>query len=134
MDGEYKIRQKDAKVSNQDIGYINAHGTGTQLNDLSETKAIKRSFGPYANDLHVSSTKSMTGHMMGATGALETIICTKVIHEGIIPPTINYLTTDPGCDLNYVPNASIEKEINAAISNAFGFGGHNSVLLIKKHN
>ena len=127
------IAMKDAKLSNQDIGYVNAHGTGTQLNDLSETKAIKRSFGPHAYDLLVSSTKSMTGHMMGATGALEIIICTKVIQEGIIPPTINYLTPDPECDLNYVPNVSIEKEIKAAISNAFGFGGHNSVLLIKKY-
>ncbi len=127
------IAIKDAKLSNQEIGYINAHGTGTHLNDLSETKAIKRSFGPHAYDLHISSTKSMTGHMMGATGALETIICTKVIQEGIIPPTINYLTPDPECDLNYVPNDCIEEEINVAISNAFGFGGHNSVLLIKKH-
>ncbi len=125
---------KNGESSHQDIGYINAHGTGTQLNDISETKAIKKSFGSHAYDLFVSSTKSMTGHMMGATGALETIICAKVIQEGVIPPTINYETPDPGCDLNYVRNEAIEKEVSAAISDAFGFGGHNSVLLVKKYN
>jgi len=125
---------KNGGLSSHDIGYISAHGTGTQLNDLSETKAIKRSFGAHANDLLVSSTKSMTGHLMGATGALETIFCTKVIQKGVIPPTINYETPDPACDLNYVPNEAIEREVSAAISDAFGFGGHNSVLLVKKYS
>jgi len=125
---------KDAGLAIDDIGYINAHGTGTQLNDSSETNAIKRSFGKHAYDLHMSSTKSMTGHMMGATGALEAIICTKAIQAGILPPTINYETPDPECDLNYVPNKAMKKDINAAITDAFGFGGHNSVLVIKKYS
>ncbi len=125
---------KGAKLSPDKIDYINAHGTGTKLNDLSETRAIKSIFGSHAYNLHMSSTKSMTGHMMGATGAIETIVCAKVIQEGILPPTINYITPDPECDLKYVPNEAIEKEVSSAISDAFGFGGHNSVLLLKRYN
>jgi 3-oxoacyl-[acyl-carrier-protein] synthase II len=116
-----------------DLGYINAHGTGTSLNDLSETRAIKAAFGEKAYAVPVSSTKSMTGHMMGATGALEAIFCTQVVREGILPPTIHYQTPDPECDLDYIPNQAREKDVNLAISNAFGFGGHNAVLAIRKY-
>jgi beta-ketoacyl-acyl-carrier-protein synthase II len=117
-----------------DLGYINAHGTGTSLNDQSETRAIKAAFGEKAYQVPVSSTKSMTGHMMGATGALEAIFCTQVIREGILPPTVHYETPDPECDLDYVPNKAREKKVDLAISNAFGFGGHNAVLAIRKYS
>ncbi|MEO8356119.1 MAG: beta-ketoacyl-ACP synthase II [Chloroflexota bacterium] len=117
-----------------DLGYINAHGTGTTLNDQSETRAIKAAFGDMAYKIPVSSTKSMTGHMMGATGALEAIFCTQVVREGILPPTIHYETPDPECDLDYIPNQAREKKVNLAISNAFGFGGHNAVLAIRKYS
>ena len=117
-----------------EVGYINAHGTGTELNDLSETYAIKAAFGELAYRIPVSSTKSMTGHMMGATGALEAIFCVQAVREGCLPPTINYQTPDPRCDLDYIPNQSREKKISVAISNAFGFGGHNAVLVIRKFN
>lgn len=116
-----------------DLGYINAHGTGTSLNDQSETRAIKAAFGEKAYAVPISSTKSMTGHMMGATGALEAIFCTQVVREGILPPTIHYQTPDPECDLDYIPNQAREKDVNLAISNAFGFGGHNAVLAIRKY-
>ena len=116
-----------------EVGYISAHGTATPLNDLSETRAIKAAFGERAYDIPVSSTKSMTGHMMGTTGALEAIFCTLAVREGILPPTINYHTPDPECDLDYVPNATRQAHIRAAISNAFGFGGHNAVLAIKAY-
>jgi beta-ketoacyl-acyl-carrier-protein synthase II len=116
-----------------DLGYINAHGTGTPLNDQSETRAIKAAFGEKAYQIPISSTKSMTGHMMGATGALEAIFCTQVVREGILPPTIHYETPDPDCDLDYIPNQAREKKVDLAISNAFGFGGHNAVLAIRKY-
>ena len=122
-----------ADATIDDLGYINAHGTGTSLNDQSETRAIKVAFGEKAYQVPVSSTKSMTGHMMGATGALEAIFCTQVVREGILPPTIHYQTPDPECDLDYVPNQAREKNVNLAISNAFGFGGHNAVLAIRKY-
>lgn len=122
---------KAARVNPEEVDYINAHGTATQLNDLSETKAVKAAFGELAYQIPVSSTKSMTGHMMGATGALEAIFCLKAIQENVIPPTINYQTPDPACDLDYVPNKSREKDIEIALSNAFGFGGHNAVLVFK---
>lgn len=125
----------DAAGANlDDLGYINAHGTGTPLNDQSETRAIKAAFGEKAYQIPVSSTKSMTGHMMGATGALEAIFCTQVVCEGILPPTIHYETPDPECDLDYVPNQAREKKVDLAISNAFGFGGHNAVLAIRKYS
>ncbi|MFQ5942161.1 MAG: beta-ketoacyl-ACP synthase II [Anaerolineales bacterium] len=117
-----------AGVSPDQVDYISAHGTATPLNDLSETRAIKAAFGEAAYDIPVSSTKSMTGHMMGATGALEAIFCILSIRDNVIPPTIHYRTADPECDLDYVPNEARQGNVDVAISNAFGFGGHNAVL------
>lgn len=123
-----------AEANPEEIGYINAHGTGTQLNDQSETRAVKAALGiDLAYKIPISSTKSMTGHMMGATGALEAIFCVQAIREGILPPTIHYETHDPECDLDYIPNQAREKKISFAISNAFGFGGHNAVLALRKY-
>ncbi len=125
----------DSAGANVDeLGYINAHGTGTSLNDQSETRAIKTAFGEKAYQIPVSSTKSMTGHMMGATGALEAIFCVQAVREGLLPPTIHYETPDPECDLDYIPNKAREKNVDLAISNAFGFGGHNAVLAIRRYN
>ncbi len=121
-----------AGLNYNDIGYINAHGTSTPLNDAAETRAIKKVFGSKAYDIPISSTKSMLGHMLGAAGAVEAIICCKVIAEGIIPPTINLECPDAECDLDYVPNKAREKRVQLALSNSFGFGGHNSVLAISK--
>jgi beta-ketoacyl-acyl-carrier-protein synthase II len=121
-----------AQLNPEEVDYINAHGTGTVLNDQSETVAVKRALGEQAYNVPISSTKSMTGHMMGATGALEAVFCVKAIETGLIPPTINYHTPDPACDLDYVPNTAREKTVNVTMSNAFGFGGHNSVLVIKR--
>lgn len=126
-----QLALQTAGIKPEDVGYINAHGTATQLNDLSETQAIKTAFGNIAYNIPVSSTKSMTGHMMGSTGALEAIFCVQAVREGILPPTINYQTPDPRCDLDYVPNEARSVKITAAMSNAFGFGGHNSVLVIR---
>lgn len=123
-----------AHANIEEVGYINAHGTGTLLNDQAETRAIKSAFGGLANKVPVSSTKSMTGHMMGATGALEAIFCVQAIREGILPPTIHYETPDPECDLDYIPNKAREANISLAISNAFGFGGHNAVLAVRKYS
>jgi len=117
-----------AGVAPDQVDYINAHGTATPLNDLSETRAIKAAFGEAAYDIPISSTKSMTGHMMGATGAVEAIFCMLAIRDDIIPPTIHYRTPDPECDLDYVPNEARQGKVDVAISNAFGFGGHNAVL------
>lgn len=125
----------DAACANvDDLGYINAHGTGTLLNDKSETLAIKVAFGEKAYQIPISSTKSMTGHLMGATGAVEAVLCVKVVREGVLPPTINYRTPDPECDLDYIPNQAREKKVDLVLSNAFGFGGHNAVLAIRKYN
>src|SRR3990170_2652906 len=123
--GSQAIRSalQTAGVDLNGVDYINAHGTGTQLNDLSETRAIKAVFGEKAYDIPVSSTKSMTGHMMGATGALEALFCILAIRNSVLPPTINYSEPDPECDLDYVPNKLREKNIDIAITNAFGFGG-----------
>jgi 3-oxoacyl-[acyl-carrier-protein] synthase II len=134
--GAAAIRQalSTAEANPEDVGYISAHGTATELNDLSETKAIKAAFGDLAYNTPISSTKSMTGHMMGATGALEAIFCVQAIREGILPPTIHYETPDPECDLDYIPNEAREKKIDLAISNAFGFGGHNAVLVIRRYS
>ncbi|MFQ5409048.1 MAG: beta-ketoacyl-ACP synthase II [Anaerolineales bacterium] len=121
-----------AGLNIEEVDYINAHGTATPLNDSSETRAIKTAFGKRAYDVPISSTKSMTGHMMGATGALEAIFCAEAIHNGVIPPTIHYETPDPECDLDYVPNEARDADVRVAISNAFGFGGHNAVLVLKK--
>ncbi len=116
------------------VDYVSAHGTATKLNDQSETRAIKAALGTHAYKVAVSSTKSMTGHMMGATGALEAIFCLQAIRENVVPPTINYHTPDPECDLDYVPNQAREMPVNVAISNAFGFGGHNTVLVFKRYS
>ncbi len=124
---------ESARVNVDEVGYISAHGTGTVLNDVSETRAVKAAFGAQAYKTPISSTKSMTGHMMGATGALEAIFCVQAIREGILPPTIHYQTPDPDCDLDYIPNVAREKKFDVAISNAFGFGGHNAVLVIRKY-
>lgn len=120
-----------AGVNPDQVDYISAHGTATPLNDLSETRAIKAAFGEAAYDIPISSTKSMTGHMMGATGALEAIVCIEAIRNDIVPPTIHYRTPDPECDLDYVPNEARQTKVNVAISNAFGFGGHNAVLAFR---
>ena len=117
----------------EDVNYINAHGTSTPLNDASETRAIKAAFGDLAYRIPVSSTKSMTGHMMGATGALEAIFCVQAVRENSIPPTINYQTPDPECDLDYVPNDARQAKVDVAINNAFGFGGHNAVLVVRQY-
>jgi 3-oxoacyl-[acyl-carrier-protein] synthase II len=121
---------KDARIDPERIGYINAHGTSTKQNDAVETQAIKHVFGPRAGQLAVSSTKSMTGHMLGAAGAVEAAICALALEHGTLPPTINYDTPDPLCDLDYVPNQSRAAKIEAALSNSFGFGGTNSTLVL----
>jgi len=123
---------RDGGIEPEQIDYINAHGTSTSLNDLNETKAIKNLFGDYAYKLAISSTKSMTGHLLGAAGAVEAIATTLAIKNSIVPPTINLDEPDPECDLNYTPKKAIEKEINYALSNTFGFGGHNGTILFKK--
>jgi 3-oxoacyl-(acyl-carrier-protein) synthase len=132
--GAQAIRQalQAAGVNPEDVGYISAHGTATELNDVSETKAVKAAFGEHAYHIPISSTKSMTGHMMGATGALETIFCVQAVRESCLPPTIHYQTPDPRCDLDYVPNQARQAPINVAVNNAFGCGGHNAVLVVKK--
>jgi 3-oxoacyl-[acyl-carrier-protein] synthase II len=116
----------------EDIGYINAHGTSTPFNDANETKAIKAVFGAHAKKLMVSSTKSMTAHMLGAAGGAEAVVSTLVLTRGVIPPTANYTTPDPDCDLDYVPNTAREVRVNAVLSNSFGFGGTNAVLIFKR--
>src|SRR5436190_1919914 len=123
---------KDANISVDEVQYINAHGTSTPANDLNETKAIKAVFGDVAKDVNVSSTKSATGHMLGAAGAVEFIVCAHVVRECAIPPTINYETPDPELDLNYTPNKSAKRDVRVALSNSFGFGGHNVSLAIRR--
>ena len=120
---------QDAGMAPEELGYINAHGTSTQANDKTETEAIKTAFGDTAHTIPISSTKSMTGHLLGAAGALESIACLLAIRDGRLPPTINYTTPDPECDLDYVPNVARDVEITTAMTNSFGFGGHNVSLI-----
>jgi len=123
----------DAGISPNEVNYINAHGTSTPLNDKYETMAIKNLFGDHAKSLAVSSTKSMTGHLLGASGAVEIIATALAIEDGIIPPTINYENPDPDCDLDYVPNTSRKQSVDVALSNSFGFGGHNVCIALRKY-
>ncbi len=124
---------RTAGLTIDDVDYINAHGTSTELNDKNETEAIKTVFGDRAYDIAISSTKSMTGHLLGAAGALEAIVCALAIRDGIIPPTMNLENPDPNCDLNYTPNTPVKRDVNVAISNSFGFGGHNAVVAFGKY-
>lgn len=134
-DGAYRAMRdaiKDANINPNEIGYINAHGTSTEINDKVETLAIKNAFGESAKDVYVSSTKSMTGHLLGAAGAVEAIISIKALEDGFIPANINYVNPDEECDLNLVKNQGINKEIEYAMSNSLGFGGHNGTVIFKK--
>jgi len=128
-----KLALQSAGMKPEEIGYINAHGTSTPFNDMNETKAIKAVFGEHARKVMISSTKSMTGHMLGAAGGAEAIVSTLVLTRGVIPPTINYETPDPECDLDYVPNTAREVRVDAVMSNSFGFGGTNAVLIVKRY-
>jgi 3-oxoacyl-(acyl-carrier-protein) synthase len=123
-----------ANVRPEEIDYINAHGTATPLNDIAETQAVKAVLGEHAYRAPMSSTKSMTGHMMGATGALEAAVCIYAIQRGVIPPTRNLTEPDPQCDLDYVPGEARAHRVRVAINNSFGFGGHNSVLIFKRYD
>ena len=136
-DGDGAVRAmatalKDGGLRPEDVGYINAHGTSTPYNDKTETLAIKQVFGDHAQRLAVSSTKSMTGHLLGAAGGIEAVVTVLALHQGILPPTINYETPDPECDLDYVPNAARKVEVEAALSNGFGFGGTNATLAFRR--
>lgn len=128
-----KMAIADAGIRPEDVQYINAHGTSTGLNDPMETRACKAVFGEHAYKLKMSSTKSMTGHLLGATGALEALVCVKAINDNFYPPTINYHTPDPDCDLDVVPNTGVEAPLDIAMSNTLGFGGHNSSLIVRRY-
>ncbi|PIP21003.1 MAG: beta-ketoacyl-[acyl-carrier-protein] synthase II [Candidatus Omnitrophica bacterium CG23_combo_of_CG06-09_8_20_14_all_40_11] len=130
--GAMREALKDAKVNPEDIDYINAHGTSTKLNDKVESMAIKIAFGAYAKKTMVSSTKSMTGHLLGAAGGVEFVVCVLAIRDGVVPPTINYEYPDPDCDLDYVANTARETEVDICLSNSLGFGGHNATLVVKR--
>ena len=121
-----------AGVDSGEVGYINAHGTSTPYNDAIESKAIRKVFGPDAEKINISSTKSMMGHLLGASGAVEFNLLTLAVKEGRIPPTINYEYPDPECDLNYTPNASVDRALEVGLSNSFGFGGHNVTLAVRR--
>jgi len=134
-DGAFRVMRaalKDAKLQLSDIGYLNAHGTSTPLGDAIETTAIKRLFGDRAKQVPVSSTKSMTGHLLGGAGGLEAGISVLALRDQILPPTINYETPDPACDLDYVPNIARKAPVEYALSNSFGFGGTNAALIFKR--
>ncbi|MFH1762291.1 MAG: beta-ketoacyl-ACP synthase II [bacterium] len=128
-----KAAMDEAGIAEEDVDYINAHGTATQLNDKIETMVIKKVLGDSAKSVSISSTKSMTGHLLGAAGAIEIIACISAINRSVIPPTINLDDPDPACDLNYTPNICIDKEVNVCLSNSLGFGGHNATLAVKKY-
>jgi len=128
-----KAALKDAKLKPEDVSYINAHGTSTKLNDKVETLAIKLALGDYAKKVMVSSTKSMTGHLLGAAGGVEFVVCCLAIKDSVVPPTINYEFPDPDCDLDYVPGAARKTRVNVCLSNSLGFGGHNATLAVKKY-
>lgn len=127
-----KLAMNDAKINPGDVTYINAHGTSTKLNDKLETLAIKKAFGDYARKVMVSSTKSMTGHLLGAAGGVEFVVCCLAIKEGVVPPTINYEYPDPDCDLDYVPNTARKTKVKVCLSNSLGFGGHNATLAVRE--
>ncbi|GAF86361.1 unnamed protein product, partial [marine sediment metagenome] len=127
-----KLALNDAAISPADVDYINVHGTATVLNDVSETKAIKAALGEHSKKVPVSSNKSMLGHLLGAAGVVEAIFTVLTMRDGIIPPTINYDTPDPECDLDYVPNTARKAQVNIALSNSFGFGGVNATLVLRK--
>lgn len=129
-----KLAIKDADIKEEEISYINAHGTSTPYNDKFETAAIKGVFGEKAYEIPISSTKSMTGHLLGAAGAIEAIICAKALEEGFVPPTVGLTEKDEECDLDYVPNVGREQELKYVLSNSLGFGGHNAVIVLKKWN
>jgi 3-oxoacyl-[acyl-carrier-protein] synthase II len=138
-DGEGAARSmaaalNDAAIEPTEVDHINAHGTSTQLNDASETAAVKKVFGEHAYELAISSTKSMTGHLLGAAAAVELIFCVLAIRDGIVPPTINQEHPDPACDLDYVPNRARNQKVDVALSNAFGFGGHNVSIVVKRYD
>ena len=127
-----ELALKDAGVEPTEVDYVNAHGTSTELNDKIETLALKRVFDAHASALKISSTKSMIGHLLGASGAIELAVSAMAIHRGVIPPTINYEVPDPDCDLDYVPNEAREHPVRVAISNSLGFGGHNTCLVVSR--
>lgn len=127
-----KMALRDSRINPEEIGYVNAHGTSTIVNDRVETMAVKGSMGQSAGEVAVSSIKSMTGHLIAAAGSVEAITCLMSVKDGVIPPTINYETPDPDCDLDYVPNQAREVPLDHAISNSFGFGGQNVSLVLSK--
>ena len=127
-----KAALKRANVAPEQIDYLNAHGTSTPFNDLNETLAIKSVFGDHAAKLMVSSTKSMTGHLLGAAGGLEAVFCCMAMENGVVPPTINYTTPDPDCDLDYIPNVKRQARVDTVLSNNLGFGGHNAALVFRR--
>ncbi|HEY6416686.1 MAG TPA: beta-ketoacyl-ACP synthase II, partial [Acidimicrobiales bacterium] len=135
-DGAYRAMShalRDAGLAPESVGYINAHGTSTPYNDKTETLAIKRVFGEHARRLAISSTKSMIGHLLGAAGGAEAVVTVLAVHHGLLPPTINYETPDPECDLDYVPNVARKAQVEVALSNGFGFGGTNATLAFRRY-
>ncbi len=129
-----KMALENAGINPSDVGYVNAHGTSTPLGDAGETNAIKKTFGDHAYKLAVSSTKSMTGHLLGAAGGIETIFCAMALHEGILPPTINLDNPDEACDLDYVPHKARAQQVEYALNNSFGFGSTNASLVLKRYS
>jgi 3-oxoacyl-(acyl-carrier-protein) synthase len=127
-----RLSLEDAKMAPSEVEYVNAHGTSTPAGDANETQALKEVFGEHARKLPVSSTKSMTGHLLGAAGGIESVITVLTLSKGMVPPTINYETPDPECDLDYVPNTARAVQVHAALTNSFGFGGTNASLIFKR--